>query len=188
MKLKTLILGLCIAEFIAAVTQLEVGSLNSCAILTTKVAKCWGIGQFNGNGNSNDIGATSGTMGTSLPPIIWGIDSASYVPIALSTGGDSSQFSSTCGILENSLDASRIIRCFGDNPSGKLGFDTGSAIWGASPNQMNSINFTAVNLGTNMQPSAISVGTHHACAIISRSSPSIVDRRVKCWGSGKFSI
>eukprot|EP01083_Nonionella_stella_P046615 124780_1 len=70
-----------------------------------------------------------------------------------------------------------VIKCWGDNTDGELGFgDTNNR--GDQPNQMGD-NLLAIDLGSTFIAAEISAGERHTCSLSTRN-------KVKCWGLNKF--
>lgn len=76
----------------------------------------------------------------------------------------------TCAIL-----GTNEIKCWGESTKGALGLANLTQI-GAAPGEMG-VNLPAVNIGTNRNPSKISCGDDHVCALLSSGA-------VTCWGDG----
>ena len=139
----------------AQAIAISAGELHTCALLVTGAVRCWG---YNGNGqlglgNTNTVGDNEGV--TSVPAVPLG------APAIAIAAGDTN----TCAILVGGA-----LRCWGYNVNGELGLGNTAklgddeAITSAPP----------VPLGGSA--SAVSVGNHHICALLTSGS-------VRCWGS-----
>ena len=74
----------------------------------------------------------------------------------------------TCAVLDNAS-----VKCWGKNANGQLGQGNTTEL-GSASSQMGD-NLTAIDLGSGRTALAISVRTHHTCALLDNAS-------VKCWG------
>ena len=74
----------------------------------------------------------------------------------------------TCAVLDNAS-----VKCWGENANGQLGQGNTTEL-GSASSQMGD-NLTAIDLGSGRTALAISVRTHHTCALLDNAS-------VKCWG------
>lgn len=145
---------------IDATTKIASGAYHNCARMPTGEMKCWGSnssGQL-GLGHSNDIGDSSGEMGSSMTATTLG--SRKAVQIAL--GG-----SHTCALLDDST-----VKCWGGNSSGQLGQGS-TANLGDNSGEMSSL--AAIDLGTGRTPTQIAAGYYHSCALLDNAT-------IKCWG------
>jgi len=82
------------------VTQISVGRYHTCALISDKTVKCWGM---NDKGQLGD----NSTQNRNTPTEVYGVNNASYV----FAGSDH-----TCAVLSD-----RIAKCWGDNTNGELG-------------------------------------------------------------------
>jgi cysteine-rich repeat protein len=141
----------------------------TCAVLDDAASKCWGFGETGvlpgasnlGGGEIFGIGDFPGEM-AALAPLTLG---SNRTVKSISVGVDFA-----CAILDDDT-----AKCWGENQSGQLGrgnmqatLDDPAAV-AALP---------VVDLGTNHKVKSISVGDHHACAVL-------LDGRVKCWGNNE---
>jgi len=140
------------------VTQISAGLNHACALLANGAVRCWGTGSngqlgYNATANVGDSLATS-------------ILNAGDVPV----GGTVKQIAAgrlhTCALLTTGT-----LRCWGDNPSGQLGYNTTTAV-GTSVG--NSIILTGdVPVGDTVLQ--VAGGDFHTCALLSTGA-------VRCWG------
>jgi len=146
---------------------------HSCARLDNGSVKCWGsddhgrlgIGLFDPDEYSGDIGVEPEQMGDGLPTV------------NLGTGRTSTQLAAgalhNCSILDNNQ-----LKCWGANESGQLGLgdtlDRGTDV----ASEMGD-NLPAINLGTNRYAVEIALGITHSCARLDNGT-------VKCWGANSF--
>lgn len=146
------------------VVALTTGWYHSCALRGDGSVKCWGgynSGGELGQGDNRTRGDELNEMGDNLPAINLG---AGRYTTFLASGGQHN-----CAILDNGL-----VKCWGLNNSGQLGIGDNQKR-GDAANEMGD-NLPAVNLGNGQSVSALSLGAHHSCAILSGG--------VKCWGMG----
>jgi alpha-tubulin suppressor-like RCC1 family protein len=142
------------------VTQVAAGPHFSCALLITGAVRCWG-GAPNGETGYNTT-VTSGDGGG--PTIIQRGDiSLGGTAVRIATGGDSA-----CAILTTGA-----VRCWGSGANGKLGYGSTQSVGnGVGPSIVGAGDVPLGGIATQ-----ISVGTDHACALLSTGT-------VRCWGSG----
>jgi alpha-tubulin suppressor-like RCC1 family protein len=143
----------------------SVGHRFSCAILDNDKVKCWGEGDYGGNGigNTQFIGNQANEMG----------DNLQYVD--LGTGRTAKKIatnvSSVCALLDNDK-----IKCWG--AGGGLAYGSNANI-GDDPNEMGD-NLPYVDLGTGRTVVDLFEGWSHYCAILDNF-------KVKCWGTNNQS-
>lgn len=136
------------------------GTFHTCALLSNEKVKCWGgngSGQL-GLGDKNARGTGPNQMGDKLLAVDLG---TGVTAKAIAAG-----YSHTCALLSDGA-----IKCWGSGLL--LGLGT-TEDHGSAPNEMGN-NLPAVDLGTGVTATAITVGEIHTCALLS-------DGRVKCWG------
>ena len=136
------------------IAQLRAGDAHTCALLNDGSVRCWGLGSLGrlGYGNTDLIGDNE------LP------SSRGAIPLPekvsqLATGG-----AHTCALLSNGL-----VRCWGNNQYGQLGYRHINHIGDTEP----VTSMGHVNLGT--QAMRITAGANHTCALLTNS-------KVRCWG------
>jgi len=142
--------------------RLTTGTKFTCAVLDNASVKCWGEnanGQL-GQGNTTELGSASSQMGDNLTAIDLG---SGRTALAISAGT-----SHACTLLDNAS-----VKCWGKNANGQLGQGNTTEL-GSASSQMGD-NLTAIDLGSGRTALAISVRTHHTCALLDNAS-------VKCWG------
>jgi len=149
-------------------TAIAVGDRHTCALLVGGDITCWGLnasGQL-GYGNTDSIGdnetpADNPTTGgiVQLP--------GGQKAIAISGGGKL-----TCAIL-----ADKTITCWGAAADGQLGYGNTNIIGDNETPAANPVNGGIVQLPGGLTATAIDVGFHHACAVLS-------DGTLTCWGAG----
>jgi alpha-tubulin suppressor-like RCC1 family protein len=143
----------------------------NCAILFDGSLKCWGLNNFGqlGLGDTNNRGDDPNEMGDNLPTVDLG---TGRTAVGIYCGQ-----SHACAILDDGS-----LKCWGRNNFGQLGLgDTNNR--GDDPNEMGD-NLPTVDLGTGRTATRISLGMHHACAILD-------DGSFKCWGwngSGQLAL
>lgn len=129
---------------------------HTCAVLDNGDTKCWGNnleGQL-GLGDTTSRGGSVDTMGDNLDPINLG---AGRTALQVAAGD-----SHSCALLDDGS-----VKCWGWNNTGQLGL-------GIFGNQHEPTD--PVLLGTGRTATAISTGSHFACAILDGNE-------AKCWGS-----
>jgi alpha-tubulin suppressor-like RCC1 family protein len=160
------------------VQSISTGKHHTCAILNDFTLKCWGdnssgqLYNFNtSNTNNNNCldgscwGSALNQMGDFLSPMQLLLDekttnSNTLVKI-VSAGKDF-----TCVILKDN----NVLKCWGNNVSGKLGLGTNKDMITSNDGFLPS-----VNLGTGRYATNICTAAYHSCAILD-------DGTVKCWG------
>ncbi|UQA56517.1 RCC1 domain-containing protein [Polyangium aurulentum] len=144
------------------VLQVAAGGYFTCARLSDGTVKCWGAngnGQL-GLGNVEDHGTVAEKMGNDLPAVDLG---PGQIAIDIAAG-----YEHACALL-----AGGAVKCWGWNKAGQLGLgDTANR--GDAPGEMGEA-LLAVELGSNTSATAIAVGGHHTCALLTGGV-------VKCWG------
>jgi len=134
-----------------------------CVLFSNSDPKCWGRndkGQL-GYESTNHVGDDVYELGIYLPTIdLGGVGTVSRL---------SSRYDHTCALFSPSF----LIKCWGDNQYGQLGYgDTNER--GDDPGEMGDY-LKEVSLGSGTEVSQIKVGTGHSC---SKSSFGFL----KCWG------
>ncbi|WP_233613692.1 RTX toxin [Corallococcus sp. AB032C] len=132
------------------------GSNHTCAMLNDGTVRCWGYGNFGqlGYASTNNWGDTQARL-----PYLAGPVGILGKATKLATGGDHS-----CVLLDTGL-----VRCWGRNDFGQLGYNTtqnlgdGEAV----------TEFGYVNLGG--PAIRIAAGKDHTCAVMATG-------KVRCWG------
>ncbi len=144
------------------VLQIDAGNAHTCALLSGGAVKCWGANQAGSLGQGDTVvrGNQPNQMGDNLPLVNLG---PGNIATSISAGSGS-----TCALFNAGK-----VKCWGSNTNGALGLGD-SLHRGDAPGEMGD-NLPFVDLGTNVTATAISVGTTHACAILSGGA-------VKCWG------
>lgn len=147
----------------STVTDITLGRLHNCAVLTTGGLKCWGeagSGQL-GIASTADRGDNASEMGNNLPLVDLG---AGFTIQKVVAGRDSNCALSTGGQ----------IKCWGLGTSGAL-LSGGTGSVGTTTGQMGA-SLPARNLGTGVIASYLSMAQYGGCVITS-------DDRIKCWGA-----
>eukprot|EP01083_Nonionella_stella_P138102 420241_1 len=145
--------------------QVMLGGYHTCALSTTKKAKCWGSntkGEL-GYGHTNHTGDQPNEMGDNLLEIDLG---SGFIPIEITAGSDH-----TCSLSIFKT------KCWGYNFYGQLGYgDTNDR--GSGANQMGD-NLPEIDLGSNFIPMQIMTGYTHTCALSTNN-------KVKCFGMNTY--
>ena len=138
------------------------GGYHTCAILDNGKVRCWGEGGQGqlGYGNRKDIGDNESPA--SVGPVKLG---ASRKAVAISAG-----YGHTCALLDNGK-----VRCWGAPSDGQLGYGNTKRIG----DDESPASVAPVRLGAGRKAIAISVDGSHSCAILD-------NRKVRCWGSGRY--
>jgi alpha-tubulin suppressor-like RCC1 family protein len=140
----------------ARAVRLAVGSLHSCALLSSGTVRCWGIGADGelGYGNTENIGDDE------TPASAGDVDVGGAVVEIVAGGGH------TCALLETGK-----VRCWGLGTSGQLGYaDTKNVGDDETP-------AAAGDVDVGGPVVHLTAGTNHTCALLDSGG-------VRCWGSG----
>ena len=179
-------------------TAIAMGENHTCAVLSDKSARCWGL-NFNGqlgNGMTADLAIpeTVSNLGGTVTAIAggsnhncallmdgsvqcWGNNESGQIGI-----GETARFSTPVTVTDISgalavsaggahtcvLDADGTVQCMGYNLYGQLGN-------GTNTDSVTSLAATVSGLG---DATAIAAGGNHSCALLSNGS-------VQCWGSNE---
>ena len=151
---------------------ISAGDYQTCAILDNGDTKCWGsngsgeAGQGITGGSSTNFGDAAGEM-------------AALQPINFGTGRRALEVASgqffTCARLDDNS-----VKCWGRNDSGMLGQGNLASL-GVAAGDIAAA--APVDLGAGLTPIALSLGHHHACAVLVDSSGT---RHAKCWGDNRW--
>jgi alpha-tubulin suppressor-like RCC1 family protein len=147
-----------------AVKSVAAGFDHSCAILHNGSVRCWGNGYTGqlGQGNTESLGHTSGTLPDGVPPVDLG---EGRTALQISSG-----YSHTCALLDTHQ-----VLCWGDGAGGDLGQGDQEPIGDdETPGSVDPI-----DLGGDHTALQISAGLNYNCALLD-------DHSVKCWGSGSY--
>jgi alpha-tubulin suppressor-like RCC1 family protein len=147
-------------------TAIAAGNFHTCALLSNRQVKCWGMNAYGelGLGDTNNRGSAASQMGDSLPTVALG---TGRTALAIAAGGYH-----TCALLDNGQ-----VKCWGYNGVGSLGLGDASNR-GVAANQMGD-NLPAVSLGAGRTAIAIAAGGFHTCALLDNET-------VKCWGYNPY--
>ncbi len=147
--------------FVLPASRITAGSLHSCALLNNGTARCWGVGDVLGYGNTESIGDDE--VPASAGPVDLGVGRTAT---AISAGGSLNGHS--CALLDNGT-----VRCWGSAFSGELGY--GNTDWIGDDEVPGSVG--PVDLGAGRTATAIAAGGDHSCALLDNGT-------VRCWGRG----
>jgi alpha-tubulin suppressor-like RCC1 family protein len=145
---------------LTGINSIRAGENHTCALFNNGLLRCWGrnhLGQL-GYGNTLPIGTTSSNL-----PYTAGDVPLLSAATRVATGGNH-----TCALLDSGL-----VRCWGNNQFGQLGFNStehvgdGEAI----------ASFGYVNLGGNAVK--LAAGFEHTCALMDT-------QKVRCWGRSQY--
>ena len=145
---------------LTGINTIRAGESHTCALFNNGTLRCWGHnhrGQL-GYGNTLPIGNTASNL-----PYTAG-DVALLSPgTKLATGGNH-----TCALLDSGL-----VRCWGNNEFGQLGYNSTDHLGDSEP----IASFGYVNLGGNAVK--LAAGLEHTCALLDT-------QRVRCWGRNNY--
>ena len=145
------------------VTTISAGGQHTCALLTSKEAKCWGSGSDGALG----VGVFSATALNPVRVLASGTESSS--PVALTDiTAISAEGSSTCAMLTNTE-----ARCWGYN--GDQQICDGSSVRRANPVTVLASGTAASSPVALTNVTAISMGQAHTCVLLT-------SKEAKCWG------
>ena len=146
------------------VTTISAGGQHTCALLTSKEAKCWGSGSDGALG----VGVFSATALNPVRVLASGTESSS--PVALTDiTAISAEGSSTCAMLTNTE-----ARCWGYNGDQQIG--DGSSVRRANPVTVLASGTAASSPVALTNVTAIAAAINHTCAIL-------VSKQLSCWGN-----
>ena len=150
------------AEFLRLSSQ----EFHNCAVLKAEgLLKCWGWGNLGrlGYGSGANVGTAPGQMGENLPVVDLGEPGVRVTEVSCGTWH-------TCAVLETG-----VLKCFGSNEDGKLGYGFVSRGLGDAPFEMGE-HLPAVHLGP-AEVVQVAASRDHTCALLRGG-------RVKCFGEG----
>ncbi len=134
--------------------QLQAGHAHACVLIQDGTVRCWGRNQGGqlGHGHTNDLGDDEQPYTAGDVPEVG-------VATRLAVGGHH-----TCALLESGL-----VRCWGRNQHGQLGYGTTEDVWGGEA--LSRLGY--VHLGSNAVK--LAAGAEHTCALLDTGA-------VRCWG------
>jgi Regulator of chromosome condensation (RCC1) repeat len=140
------------------VTQVSASGTSTCALLSTGSVRCWGNGYWGnlGYGNTSTIGDDES------------VASAGDVNIGGQVTQVGASSAHTCALLSTGS-----VRCWGANQDGRLGYGNLSTATNIGDDELPA---SAGNVPIGGLVTQISVGTKHACALLSTGA-------VRCWGN-----
>lgn len=141
------------------IAQLRAGDVHTCAVLNDGSVRCWGSGGQGrlGYGNTDTIGDNETPASKGAVPLPEKVSQ-------LATGG-----AHTCALLSSGL-----VRCWGNNTYGQLGYRHTNHIGDTEP--ITSMGY--VNLG-GTPAVRITAGANHTCALLTTG-------KVRCWGLNNY--
>jgi alpha-tubulin suppressor-like RCC1 family protein len=146
------------------VASIAAGFDHTCAILHNGSVRCWGNGSSGqlGQGNTDGLGLTTGTLPDSVPPVDLG---PGRTALQISAGYDH-----TCALLDD-----HSVLCWGSGAAGGLGQGDQYPIGDdETPGSVG-----PVDLGEGHTAVEVAAGANYSCAILD-------DGSVKCWGAGTY--
>ncbi len=149
--------GVTVPVVLNDITAIASGTTHSCARTRDGSAWCWGNNSDwqRGFGEGDELDALNNSV---AEQVTIDISSTPLTGVSAVSVGDNA----SCAIV------SGMVACWGDNSEGQLGFPVN--LYSRFPGIVLTTNSTALGTVT-----AISVGTHHACAVLS-------DKSAWCWG------
>ncbi|MFP2900918.1 RCC1 domain-containing protein [Corallococcus sp. 4LFB] len=140
------------------INSIRTGWDHSCALLNDGSVRCWGYGAFGQLGYEN-----TQNIGDNELPYTAGAVKLLGKATKLAAGGNHS-----CALLDTGL-----VRCWGQNTYGQLGYNTTQNLGDGEP----VASFGYVNLGG--PATRITVGAEHSCAVMATG-------KVRCWGRNQY--
>ncbi|GMU02576.1 hypothetical protein KH5H1_66960 [Corallococcus caeni] len=142
------------------INSIRGGTEHTCAMLNDGTVRCWGYGNFGqlGYASTNNWGDTQARL-----PYLAGPVGILGKATKLATGGDHS-----CVLLDTGL-----VRCWGRNDFGQLGYNTTQNLGDGEAVTA----FGYVNLGG--PAIRIATGKDHSCAVMATG-------KVRCWGRNQY--
>ncbi|NOK33289.1 RTX toxin [Corallococcus exercitus] len=145
---------------IDGINTLRGGNEHTCAMLNDGTVRCWGYGQFGqlGYESTNPVGDAP----TRLPYTAGAVKLLGKAT-KLATGANHS-----CALLDSGL-----VRCWGQNNYGQLGYNSTNPVGDGEP----VASYGYVNLGG--PAIRIAAGDNHTCAVMDTGG-------VRCWGLNQY--
>ncbi|WP_437676664.1 RCC1 domain-containing protein [Sorangium sp. So ce131] len=137
-----------------SITQVAAGGAHTCAVLSDGTVWCWGL---NASGQVGTPPSQSAQVRTPAP--LQGISDVLRIQL-----GGSDEIGHSCALLESGQ-----VSCWGANDAHQLGTGEESTDDRSTPVVVPGIEGA----------SALSLGSHHACAVVAGG-------RVTCWGANQF--
>jgi alpha-tubulin suppressor-like RCC1 family protein len=167
--------------------DVSAGGSHSCAVLwryegpqLISAAKCWGnnsSGQL-GLGDTANRGDDPNEMGMALPEI----DLGTNVEVVSLVSGDAHN----CAIVEVLPNATRGVKCWGDNSYGQLGLGDAENR-GDDPGEMGDA-LPLVDLGNVERVNVLKAGGNQTCASYYVFEGLNLIHETKCWGAGTHGV
>jgi alpha-tubulin suppressor-like RCC1 family protein len=161
-----------VVPFSADLTPVELagGTGATCARFDDGTVRCWGLNLFGelGTGDALDRGDSPGEI-------------AALAAIDLGSGHTAKRIFGENGFSFCALLDDDSLKCWGDNSDANLGIgiSTIDTLWGNATGEMGD-NLPAIDLGTGVNVSTLSIGEGFRCAIMKSSTA------VKCWGKNNY--
>ncbi len=145
---------------LTGINSIRAGESHTCVLFNNGNMRCWGLNTWGqlGYGNTFEIGGTSDKL-----PYTAGDVPLVGVGARIAVGGNH-----TCALLDTGL-----VRCWGHNNFGQLGYNTADNVGSSTPIS----NYGYVNLGGIAVK--IAAGYEHTCALMDTG-------KVRCWGHNNF--
>jgi alpha-tubulin suppressor-like RCC1 family protein len=146
------------------VTSLACSFYNTCAVLSDGSLKCWGMSPWGelGYGNGQPVGDDE--LPSAVGPVM--VSNTPGVTVTAVAGG----FNHTCALLSDGS-----VKCWGGMNNGTYGVGYGNTDLIGDNELPASVGALSLTTKPGVVATAITSGTHHACALLSDSS-------VTCWG------
>jgi alpha-tubulin suppressor-like RCC1 family protein len=161
-----------VVPFSADLTPVELagGTGATCARFDDGSVRCWGLNLFGalGTGDALDRGDSPGEI-------------AALAAIDLGSGHTAKRIFGENGFTFCALLDDDSLKCWGDNTDANLGIGISitDTLWGNATGEMGD-NLPAIDLGTGVYVSTLSIGEGFRCAIMKSSTA------VKCWGKNNY--
>jgi len=143
----------------ATATQIATGFRRTCALLDGGAVRCWGSnanGEL-GYGHTNTIGDDE------TPSSVGNVDLGGAIASQLTLGGFH-----TCALVDRGG-----VRCWGEQPSGELGYGNTRTIGDdETPRSVGTVNLGGIAI-------QITAGSRHTCALLNTGT-------IRCWGEAQF--
>jgi hypothetical protein len=146
------------------VTSIACSFNNTCVVLSDGSMKCWGMNGWGelGSGNVDSIGDNE--LPSAVGPV--SVTNTPGVTVTAVAGG----FNHMCALLSDGS-----VKCWGGINNGTMGVGYGNTVPIGDNELPSSVGAISLTTTPGVFATAITSGTHHACALLSDSS-------VKCWG------
>ena len=143
---------------LTGINSIRAGESHTCVLFNNGTLRCWGLSTYGQLGYGNTF-----TIGNDEQPYRRGMCALVGVGAKLAVGGNH-----TCALMDTGL-----VRCWGKNTYGQLGYNTTDAVGDGEA----IASYGYVNLGGIAVK--IAAGYEHTCALMDTGN-------VRCWGRNNF--